>query len=100
VGGRSEGSLTCIEGIDRCKCDKYCKMTPGSINSVDAKRNIIYDRREVLAAIDEMGKYILCIIITTNTLQRSPDTGKSREESKKPRMRRIALRGIVPMVCV
>ena len=96
----TERDLTGIDSVYRSKGDENRKVFPGSVDSIDAESDIIRDRREIFAAVDEMRKYVLSILVTTNALQRAPDAGKGREKPKKPRMCRVTLRRIIPMMCI
>jgi hypothetical protein len=80
----TEKVLTGIDSVYRSKGDENRKVFPGSVDSIDAESDIIRDRREIFAAVDEMRKYVFCILVTTNALQRTPDARKSREKPKKP----------------
>ncbi|KAH8751431.1 hypothetical protein BGZ57DRAFT_117498 [Hyaloscypha finlandica] len=83
IGG-TEKDLTGINSVYCSKGDENRKVFPGSVDSIDAESDIIRDRREIFAAVDEMRKYVFCILVTTNALQRTPDAGKGREKPKKP----------------
>lgn len=92
--------LTAIDSVDRRESDEDRKVSPRPVDSIDAECEIIQYSHAVFAAVDEVGKYVSRIVVTTNALQCTPDTGKCREESKKPRMCRVALRRIIPTVRV
>ncbi|PMD12879.1 hypothetical protein NA56DRAFT_586445, partial [Hyaloscypha hepaticicola] len=62
--------------IDGCKSDENCKIFPSPVDSVHAESGIVQYRREIFATVDEMRKYVLSIIVTTNALQCAPDSRK------------------------
>jgi len=72
----TERSLTGVDSIDGCKSDEDCKVFPCPVDSVHAEGDIVQYRCEIFAAVDEMRKYVLCILITTNALQCAPDSRK------------------------
>lgn len=97
---RTEKALTGIDGVYCCKCDEDSKVFPGSVNAIDTECDIVQYRCEIFAAINKMRKYVSSILVTTNALQCTPNSRKCREEPKKPRMCRVTLRRIIPMMCI
>jgi hypothetical protein len=71
-----EGALTAVQGVDRRKCNEYCKMISGLVNSVNTEGEIIHDGHGVFSAIDKMREYVSSVVVTTNALQRTPNTRK------------------------
>lgn len=71
---RRKKSLTGVDSIDGCKSDENCKIFPCPVDSVHAESGIVQYRREIFATVDEMRKYVLSIIVSTNALQCAPDS--------------------------
>lgn len=70
------------------------------INSVQAECHVKKDSKCVFAAINQMRKRISGIIITSQTLQCTPDPRQSREKSEESRMGGITLAGIIPILSI
>lgn len=67
------------------------------VNAVHAQGGVVEDTEDVLSQIQQMGKCIPGVGVSTNTLESSPYGRECCEEAEKPRMRRVALHWITPM---
>lgn len=68
------------------------------IEAIQAEYNSGGDSHYVLSAVDKMRKHILCIVVTPDTLQSTPNGRQSIEEALKPGVARVTHTRLVPFV--
>ena len=64
-----------VDRVDGSESDEYRFVWSGFVDAVDAKCHVEYDGCEVFATVEEMGKFVPCIPVSTDTLQGTPNAG-------------------------
>lgn len=94
------GTPTGIESVDARKCDVESKVRFRSLEAIQAEQHSGDDGHHVLSAVDKMRKHVLCIIVTSDTLQSTPDRRQGVEEAKNPGVTRVTHTRLIPLVGV
>ena len=71
------GGLTTIDRVDGGKGGKNCQQGVASVDPIQTQGNIVHDCHSIFSAIDEMWEDVSGVIVTSYTLQRTPNTGQS-----------------------
>ena len=94
------GGLTAVHGVDSRERDEEAEVRLRIMYPVDAKEYGGQDRHAIFAAVDKVREDVLGVVVTADALQSAPYGRESTKEPHQPRMVRVALRWVVPPVCV
>jgi len=73
--------LTAINRIDGGERNEQTQVGLRAVYAVAAKKHGRQDRHGVLPAVDEVGKHVLGVVVTSDTLQSTPYRWKGAEEA-------------------
>jgi hypothetical protein len=89
-----------VDGVDGCPEDEKYAQLLALVMTPQTQTHIIENGAHILSKIGHMREKTPCVGISAKTLESTPDTGQGGEESEKSRMRRVALRRVIPVVGV
>jgi hypothetical protein len=89
-----------VDAVDDSKGDVNCFGGSSVVQTVNAKRCIEQDSGSVLSTVQQMGKLVTSVPVSAKTLQQPPYAGQCRKKAGDAQMRRVALRWVVPIVCI
>ncbi|KEQ59111.1 uncharacterized protein M437DRAFT_57742 [Aureobasidium melanogenum CBS 110374] len=75
-----------VDAIDGCPEDEQDSQSFDLVDTPQTQAHVVENRAHVLAKVGHVGEQTPCIGISAKTLESTPDTWKSRKESKQSRV--------------
>lgn len=73
-----------VDAVENTEEVEDNKVRLGALDAVETERHVVRNRHEVLAAVDKMRKLVARVVVSSKTLQCTPDARYTRHEAHGP----------------